>query len=120
MAPLDNLLWDRNMLRELFDFEYRWEVYKSVAERKYGYYVLPVLYGDKFIARFEPGKDRANQALIIKKWWWEPGTKPSAAMRHALQLCFQRFRNYLGNDSLIIDDKTAKDSGLVWLQTEKR
>ena len=119
MAPLDNLVWDRNMLRELFDFEYRWEVYKPVAERKYGYYVLPVLYGDKFIARFEPGKDRANQALIIKKWWWEPGIKPSAAMRHALQLCFQRFRNYLGTDGLIIDDKTEKDSGLVWLQTEK-
>ena len=119
MAPLDNLLWDRNMLRELFDFEYRWEVYKPVAERKYGYYVLPVLYGDKFIARFEPGKDRANKALMIKNWWWEPGIKPSAAMRHALQLCFQRFRNYLGTDSLIIDDNVKAKTGVNWLDTEQ-
>ncbi|MCK5327839.1 MAG: AlkZ family DNA glycosylase, partial [Candidatus Latescibacteria bacterium] len=69
MAPLDNLLWDRRLAKELFDFDYRWEVYKPVAERRYGYYVLPVLHGDRFVARFEPGRDKKNGALIIKKWW---------------------------------------------------
>jgi uncharacterized protein YcaQ len=66
MAPLDNLLWDRRLAQELFDLNYRWEVYKPVAERDYGYYVLPVLHGDRFVARFEPGRDKKSGALIIK------------------------------------------------------
>ena len=53
IAPLDNLLWDRKMLEMLFGFSYRWEVYTPVAKRKFGYYVLPVLYNDRFVARFE-------------------------------------------------------------------
>ena len=112
LAPLDNLLWDRNMLKELFDFEYRWEVYKPVKDRKYGYYVLPVLYDDRFIARFEPGKDSASKSLVIKNWWWEPGIKPTAIMQRALQLCFQRFLKYLGSDKLIIGDDAKAKTGL--------
>ena len=75
VAPLDNLLWDRRFVEELFGFYYIWEVYKPVAERRYGYYVLPILYGDRFVARFEPGRDKKNGALIIKKWWWESGVE---------------------------------------------
>ncbi|HWR60764.1 MAG TPA: crosslink repair DNA glycosylase YcaQ family protein, partial [Clostridia bacterium] len=45
LAPLDNLLWDRRLIKELFSFDYRWEVYKPQQERTYGYYVLPVIYG---------------------------------------------------------------------------
>ena len=70
LAPLDNLLWDRRLVQELFGFDYRWEVYKPVHERKYGYYVLPVLHGDRFVARFEPGRDKRSGALLIKNWWW--------------------------------------------------
>ena len=44
IAPLDNLMWDRNLIEMLFDFSYSWEVYLPVAKRQYGYYVLPVLY----------------------------------------------------------------------------
>ncbi|TYC03092.1 MAG: winged helix-turn-helix domain-containing protein [Kosmotoga sp.] len=72
IAPLDNLMWDRKMIKELFDFDYVWEVYKPIKERKFGYYVLPVLHNDEFIARFEPEFDRKKKELIIKKWWWEP------------------------------------------------
>ena len=115
MAPLDNLLWDRRLAKELFDFDYRWEVYKPVAERRYGYYVLPVLHGDRFIARFEPGRDKKNGALIIKKWWWESGVTPSKRMQSDLFRCFKRFLNYLGTDNLQIDSKTAEQEGLDWL-----
>lgn len=72
IAPLDNLLWDRKMIKELFDFDYVWEVYKPIKERKFGYYVLPVLHNGEFIARFEPEFNRKKKELIIKKWWWEP------------------------------------------------
>ena len=112
LAPLDNLLWDRNLVKALFDFEYRWEVYKPVTERQYGYYVLPVLYGDRFIARFEPGKDSACKHIIIKNWWWENEIKPSEEMRHSLLRCFQNFLVYLGKNNLKIDKKSKTKAGL--------
>jgi uncharacterized protein YcaQ len=117
MAPLDNLLWDRRLAKELFDFEYRWEVYKPVAERRYGYYVLPILYGDRFVARFEPGRDKKSGTLIIKKWWWESGVIPSERMQSDLRQCFKRFLRYLGTDNFQIDGKTAEQEGLDWLMS---
>ena len=115
LAPLDNLLWDRRFVKELFNFSYIWEVYKPVAERRYGYYVLPILYGDRFVARFEPGHDKKNGALIIKNWWWEPGVKQSERMRTALRRCFKQFLDYLGADQLQIDSKVIEQASLGWL-----
>lgn len=115
LAPLDNLLWDRQLVKELFDFEYRWEVYKPVTERRYGYYVLPVLYHDRFVARFEPGRNRKSGALIIKNWWWEPGITPSAEMHTALRDCFERFLSYLGTDNIEVDRTLVTRECLDWL-----
>jgi len=115
IAPLDNLLWERQLVREIFDFEYRWEVYKPLNERKYGYYVLPVLYGDTFVARFEPGRDKKSGALIIKNWWWEPGIKRSVKMYTDLLHCFKKFIGYLGTDTVRIDDALIEREGLGWL-----
>ncbi|MBQ3686408.1 MAG: YcaQ family DNA glycosylase, partial [Treponema sp.] len=66
IAPLDNLIWDRGMTEELFHFSYTWEVYTPVAKRKYGYYVLPVLYKNRFVARFEPEPNKGKAPLQIK------------------------------------------------------
>ncbi len=96
IAPLDNLVWDRRLIAELFDFDYRWEVYKPASQREYGYYVLPVLYGDRFIARIEPELSKDKQSLIIKNWWWEAKNTPSAAMNHAIDDCLQRLQQRLG------------------------
>jgi uncharacterized protein YcaQ len=115
LAPLDNLLWDRRFIEALFGFDYVWEVYKPVAERRYGYYVLPILYGDQFVARFEPGRDKENGALIIKNWWWEAGGTPSKKMQSDLLDCFKRFLAYLGTDDLRMDSETAEQAGLDWL-----
>ncbi len=71
IAPLDNLLWDRKLIKELFDFDYKWEVYTPAAQRKYGYYVLPVLYGSKFIGRIEMETDKKNKKLNVKNFWAE-------------------------------------------------
>jgi hypothetical protein len=105
LAPLDNLMWDRRYLQELFGFEYLWEVYKPVAERRWGYYVLPILYGDCFVARFEPGRDKKSDALAIQNWWWEPGVQPTGEMRAALQDCLARFLAFLGRGRLQIDEE---------------
>ncbi|MEE8441886.1 MAG: crosslink repair DNA glycosylase YcaQ family protein [Spirochaetia bacterium] len=69
IAPLDNLMWDRRLIRDLFGFHYTWEVYKPASKREYGYYVLPVLYGDTFIARWEPRRE--TDAVVVRGWWWE-------------------------------------------------
>lgn len=71
LAPLDNLLWDRKFIKELFDFEYKWEVYTPVTERKYGYYVLPILCDNKLIGRIEMETDKKNKTLIVKNFWAE-------------------------------------------------
>ncbi|RPI79509.1 MAG: winged helix-turn-helix domain-containing protein [Desulfobacteraceae bacterium] len=115
LAPLDNLLWDRRLIEELFGFDYRWEVYKPVTERSHGYYVLPILYKDRFVARFEPGREKATGAVIIKNWWWEAEITPSKRMQADLQVCFKRFLNYLGADRVHIDKKIREKRALDWL-----
>ena len=115
IAPLDNLMWERDLIEAIFGFKYRWEVYKPVAEREYGYYVLPVLYGDRFIARFEPGRDKDSGALIIKNWWWEKDIERLEEMCGALQDCFARFLSYLGTDRIDIDKAMVEREGLEWL-----
>jgi len=100
LAPLDNLLWDRKLVKDIFDFEYSWEVYKPVSKRQYGYYVLPVLYGDKLVARFEPEIHRGNEPLIIKNWWWEENYEVTEEVIVAMMGCFERFCKYLKADGL--------------------
>ncbi len=65
VAPLDNLLWNRRMISEIFDFNYAWEVYKPPGKRVYGYYVMPILYGTRFVGRLDPKLDRRNKKMII-------------------------------------------------------
>ena len=78
LAPLDPLVWDRDFLRRCFDFDYIWEVYVPAAKRRWGYYVLPIFYGDRFVGRIEPRIDRRGNALRILDIWWEPDFDPMA------------------------------------------
>jgi uncharacterized protein YcaQ len=91
LAPLDPLVWDRRMLRELFGFDYLWEVYVPEKKRRWGYYVLPMLFGDRFVGRIEPRLDRKARTLTILGVWFEPDVDPIetpgflAALRDALE-----------------------------------
>ena len=76
LAPLDPLCWDRDLLRRLFDFDYVWEVYVPAPKRRWGYYVLPLLYGDRLVARIEPRIDRRARSLHVLGAWFEPGFEP--------------------------------------------
>lgn len=100
-------MWDRNLVEQLFGFRYRWEVYKPAAQREFGYYVLPVLYGARFIARFEPGRNKTTGSLLIKNWWWEPDFKPDEAVTEALTKCFRRFCTFLEADSVELTAQAA-------------
>jgi uncharacterized protein len=79
LAPLDPLIWDRKLLRNLFGYDYLWEVYVPPAKRRWGYYVLPLLYGDRFVGRIEPRIDRKRNALRILGLWWEKDFDPTTA-----------------------------------------
>lgn len=78
LAPLDPLVWDRDLLRTLFDFDYVWEVYVPAPKRRWGYYVLPILHGDRLVGRIEPRIERKSGTLTVVDLWWEAGFDPLA------------------------------------------
>ena len=102
LAPLDNLIWDRDMTRRLFGLDYSWEVYVPAHKRKYGYYVLPVLMGDRFVGRFEPEPQRGDAPLRIHRWWWEADLSTDKAagkrLKSAVKKGLQHFAAYLGTE----------------------
>jgi uncharacterized protein YcaQ len=76
LAALDPLVWDRELLATLYDFDYIWEVYVPAAKRRWGYYVLPIWFGDRIVGRIEPRIERRADELRIAGLWWEDGFDP--------------------------------------------
>jgi len=114
LAPLDPLVWDRDLLRSLWDFDYLWEVYVPAAKRRWGYYVLPLLWRDRFVGRIEPRIERKSGSLRVLGLWWEDAFEPldepgfveelAAALRaHAL---------FLGATKILLP-RTARNRALV-------
>jgi uncharacterized protein YcaQ len=91
IAPLDPLVWDRTLLKPLFDFDWAWEVYVPEPKRRWGYYVLPILFGDRFVGKIEPRIDGGKGSGRIIGLWWEKDFDPKRtegfvdAMRDALR-----------------------------------
>ena len=96
IAPLDNLIWDRELIYKVFDFYYRWEVYTPKSKREFGYYVLPILYKSKFIGRIEFQNYKPNQPLEIINIWYEDGIKQTKSLELKINQALKRFKNYLG------------------------
>ena len=91
LPPFDPLVWDRGLLGSLFEFEYVWELFVPPAKRRWGWYVLPMLFGDRLVGRIEPRIDRAGGRVQVLGLWWEDGFAPRRAegfvhaMRDALR-----------------------------------
>jgi uncharacterized protein YcaQ len=91
LPPFDPLVWDRALLGSLFEFEYVWELFVPPAKRRWGWYVLPILFGDRLVGRIEPRIDRADGSVQVLALWWEDGFAPRRAggfvdaMRDALR-----------------------------------
>jgi uncharacterized protein YcaQ len=79
IAPFDALLWDTALLASVFGFEYVWEGFFPPAKRRWGYYVLPIIFGDRFVGRIEPRIDRGRACLEVLDIWWEDGFAPRRA-----------------------------------------
>jgi uncharacterized protein YcaQ len=91
LPPFDALVWDRPLLGSLFEFDYVWDLFFPPAKRRFGWYVLPLLFGDRFVGRIEPRIDRAGGRVEMLGLWWEDGFAPRRAegfvdaMRDALR-----------------------------------
>jgi hypothetical protein len=95
LAPLD-IVSARGRANKLFDFEYLWEVYKPIDQRRWGYYTLPILYGDDLVARLDPKLDRATKTLEIKGFWHEEDAPvKDPAFVSALAFGLIRFARFL-------------------------
>lgn len=94
LCPFDNLLWDRPLLERLFGFRHVIEVYKREHERAYGYYVLPLLAGDRIVGRADLKADRAEGVLHVKRFHPEPGVRGNVSAR--LERAAARLARVLG------------------------
>ena len=104
LSPFDNLICDRDRTEALWGFRYRLEVYTPVAKRRYGYYVLPVLDGDRLVGRIDAALDTRRGLLVAKSVHREPGVRPSARRTAAMRRRFEGLARFVGADG--IDDPT--------------
>jgi uncharacterized protein YcaQ len=95
LSPFDRLIHDRARTEALWDFYYRLEMYVPKAKRQYGYYVLPILRGDRLIGRIDPVFDRKAGVLRVNSVHWEPGVKPVSLARPLRDLA-----RFVGADSI--------------------
>lgn len=91
MAPLDPLFWDKTLILALWDYRYSWEIYTPAVKRKYGYYTLPILFGDRFTGRIEAVADRKKKILCVKGLWWEPDVRQTKKLNTALERTLRNF-----------------------------
>jgi hypothetical protein len=102
VAPFDSLLWDTALLASLFDFEYVWEGFFKPEKRRWGYYVLPVLFRDRFVGRIEPRIDRDAARVEVLGLWWEDGFLPRRAegFVDAMRDALRAYLRFAGADRL--------------------
>ena len=100
LAPLDPMLWDRKLIEAVWDYRYSWEIYTPAQKRKFGYYVLPMVYGEKMAGRIEAAADRKAETLVIKNLWYEPGIRQTKKLNAAVDAAIRRLAKF--NDCRLI------------------
>jgi uncharacterized protein YcaQ len=101
IAPLDQFMWDRKMIKHLFGFDYTWEVYVPEPKRKWGYYVLPVLFGGALVARAEFWC--RDGVLELRRWLFEP-EDPGPKFFTELERSLREFMNYCSAKRIVVND----------------
>ena len=105
LSPFDNLICDRDRTEEVFNFHFRIEIYVPKAKRQYGYYVLPILHGDKLIGRLDPKVDRKKKQLNINAIYTEDGTLKNISTGRAVSACIKDLAKFLGAKKIILGSK---------------
>ena len=102
IAPFDSLLWDTKLLAGLFAFDFVWEGFFKPEKRRWGYYVLPILFGDRFVGRIELRIDREAERVEVVGTWWEDGFAPrrSDGFVDAMRDALSAYLRFAGADRL--------------------
>ena len=101
LAPLDPMLWDRKLVQALWDFQYTWEIYTPAEKRRFGYYVLPMLYGQELAGRVEAAVDRKAAALVVKGLWLEDDVRRTKKLETAVDRALNRLAGFNDCDSVV-------------------
>jgi uncharacterized protein YcaQ len=104
IAPLDPFMWDRKLIKALFDFEYTWEIYTPAHKRKYGAYVMPILYGEEFIGRIQLIHNRKENIMEVKNCWLEDGVKEKAKIRGVIKKQVKKFARFSDCKNVVWED----------------
>jgi uncharacterized protein YcaQ len=102
IAPFDSLLWDDALLASLFGFDYVWEGFFQATKRRWGYYVLPIVFGARFVGRIEPRIDRDRGRVDVLNLWWEDGFVPrsTAGFVDAMSDALRAYLRFASADGL--------------------
>jgi uncharacterized protein len=117
IAPFDSLLWDTALLAKLFDFDFVWEGFFKPEKRRWGYYVLPIVFGDRFVGRIEPRIERDDGRVEVMGLWWEDGFAPRRAdgFVEAMRDALRSYLRFAGADRLEWAPHLAADKRLFAL-----
>lgn len=99
LSPFDPVIRDRTRCLRRFGFDYRFEAFTPEPKRVHGYYVLPILEGDRLVGRLDPKLHRDRGLLEVKGLWWEPGVRPTKARLRLLHAALDRLALYLGAEA---------------------
>ena len=118
LPPFDALIWDRGLLGSLFEFDYVWELFFPPAKRRFGWYVLPILFCDRFVGRIEPRIDRAERRVEVLGLWWEAGFAPRRAdgFVDAMRAALRAYLRFAGADRLEWAPHLAKEKRLFGIR----
>ena len=102
LSPFDSLIWDRARARQLFDFEFSLECYLPPHKRKYGYYLLPILYRGTLVGRLDAKAHRKEGVFEVKALYWQPGLQPDEAILTEVGQAIQKCANWHRTPKVII------------------
>lgn len=117
IPPFDSFLWDTALLAGLFAFEFVWEGFFKAEKRRWGYYVLPILFGDRLVGRIEPRIDRDKASVEVLGLWWEEGFAPKRAdgFVEAMEEALRAYVRFAGCESLEWASHLAAEKRLLSL-----
>jgi uncharacterized protein YcaQ len=101
LSPFDNLICDRDRTESLFGFRFRLEIYVPRAKREFGFFVMPVLDGDRLVGRVDPAFERRSRTLTINALRWEPGTRRTKALERRVRRAIEELGRFLSASEIV-------------------